>query len=369
MKWISLVTVLALGFFWTAAARSGQSAQSSQPGTGDSAQQTAEQKFKNIQVLKGIPADQLLPTMFFISASLGVECDFCHLEQREKDDKKAKQTARKMIQMQMAINKENFEGHTRVTCNSCHQGRHEPLAIPLIPDENAKPQAAEAQATKPEAGPTADQLLSKYVQALGGAEALQKITSRVEKGTLTGGRGQSASVELFAKDPDKKLFVMHTPKGDRLTVFDGTIAWSSNPGAPANKLDPANAEAVKLDAEFNLALRVKQIFKQLRVGRPDKIKDRDVDEIFALQPGQAPVRLSFDKQSGLLLRLVRYAETPLGRLPTQIDYDDYRDAGGVKIPYRWAVATPQGRYTIQIEQVQQNVPIDDGKFAMPLAGQ
>jgi len=83
------------------------------------AQRKAEEQFKNIQVLKGIPADQLFPTMQFISASLGVECEFCHVQNAfEKDDKKSKQTARKMMEMMFAINKDNFAGNRAVTCNS-----------------------------------------------------------------------------------------------------------------------------------------------------------------------------------------------------------------------------------------------------------
>ena len=77
------------------------------------------------------------------------------------------------------------------------------------------------------------------------------------------------------------------------------------------------------------------------------------------------MRLYFDKNSGLLVREVRYAETPLGRMPTQIDYADYRDSGGVKIPFRWTLARPNGRFTIQIAEVENNVPIDDARFAKP----
>lgn len=367
MKMACFLTILALGFFWTVAALSGQSTQSSQPAPSASAPKTAEQVYKNIQVLKGIPADQLVPTMTFITASLGVDCEFCHAEQREKDDKKTKLKAREMIQMQMAINKENFEGRNQVTCNSCHQGRHEPIAIPVIADEEPKPEKPETGA-KPEEAPTADQLINKYVQALGGAEVLEKITSRVEKGTISIANGPQFPIDLFAKAPNRRMSYMHTPRGDSITAFDGTTAWLSSPGAPLNKLDPANSEAVKLDAEFNFALHIKQIFTQLHVGQPEKIRYREANVILALQRGQPPVRLYFDKETGLLVRLVRYVETALGRLPTQIDYADYRDFGGVKIPYRWTIARPpRGRFTIQVDQVQQNVPIDDEKFAVPMS--
>src|ERR1700739_1487377 len=97
----------------------------------------AEEQFKNIQVLKGIPAEQIFPTMQFITASLGVECDFCHVHNAfEKDDKKPKQTARKMMEMMFAINKDNFEGHREVTCYSCHRGSQHPAAIPVVATED-----------------------------------------------------------------------------------------------------------------------------------------------------------------------------------------------------------------------------------------
>ena len=96
----------------------------------------AEEQFKNIQVLKGVPAEEIFPTMQFIAASLGVECDFCHVQNAfEKDDKKPKQTARKMMEMMFAINADNFDGHREVTCYSCHRGNAHPQAIPAVMTE------------------------------------------------------------------------------------------------------------------------------------------------------------------------------------------------------------------------------------------
>ena len=91
----------------------------------------AEEAFKNIQVLKGLPADQLFPTMQSFARSLGVQCNFCHVADAfDKDDKPEKQTARKMIQMAHQINTDNFGGHMRVTCWTCHRGSHEPPSRP-----------------------------------------------------------------------------------------------------------------------------------------------------------------------------------------------------------------------------------------------
>src|SRR5258707_4047111 len=153
-----------------------------QAGSASPAPKKAEEQFKNIETLKGIPADQLIPAMQFITASLGVGCEFCHVEgAREKDDKKPKQTARKMMEMMFAINKENFEGHREVTCYSCHRGSADPVGMPPVMVEESK--AGEAKkpaeekgegATKESAGPSAGQLFDKYVEAVGGAAAIDK---------------------------------------------------------------------------------------------------------------------------------------------------------------------------------------------------
>lgn len=112
----------------------------------ETAPKKTEEQFKNIQVLKGIPADQLIPAMQFITASLGVECEFCHVQGSfEKDDKKPKQTARKMMEMMFAINKENFDGHREVTCYSCHRGSADPVGTPPVMSEEVTAVMSEAK--------------------------------------------------------------------------------------------------------------------------------------------------------------------------------------------------------------------------------
>jgi len=357
-------------------------AQSAPPPPG-AAPKTAAEQYKNIKVLKDIPADQLIPAMQFITASLGVECNYCHVEAAstpggpghggpprldfEKDDKKEKQTARKMIQMELAINKDNFDGHLEVTCYSCHRGAHEPVGTPVIAEEEPKPGPERPGGPQPGAAqpplPTADQILEKYVQAMGGADALQKVSSRIEKGSIAFGENK-VPVEVYSKAPDKRATVTHMGNGESVTAYDGHVGWLTGMGRP-REMTPAETEAFKLDADFYLPLQMKQVFNQLRVRPPEKIGDREAYQVVGLRQGQPPVRFYFDEESGLLVREVRYAQTPLGRMPTQIDYADYRDSDGVKVVYRWTLARPGGRFTIQIDQVQQNVPIDDAKFAEP----
>ncbi len=332
----------------------------------------AEEQFKNIKVLNGVPADQIFPTMQFITASLGVECEYCHVRgekglEFEKDDKKTKVTARKMMEMMFAINKDSFEGHRDVTCFSCHRGAAEPVAVPLVATEDAKPELEPAKApsdAKPVL-PLGDQLLDKYLSAVGGAAALQKVTSRVEKGKLDA-NGHQLPIEVYAKAPDKRISLMHLPNGDSITAFDGKQGWLSNAGHP-HMMSAAENDAARIDSDFYFASHVKSLFQKLTVVPGEKIDGHDTYLVFGRNEGQPPLRLYFDQQSGLLVRLVRYAETALGRMPTQIDYSDYRDADGVKIPYRWTLARPGNRFTIQIDQVQQNIPVDDAKFTPPPA--
>jgi photosynthetic reaction center cytochrome c subunit len=343
----------------------GKSAAQSSP---NESSKTAEQVYKNIEVLKGVPADQIIPAMQFISTSLGVECTFCHVEGHlEKDDKKPKQVARDMMQMMFALNKNNFEGHREVTCYSCHRGAPNPLTVPVVGGESRTAAAAsESAAPKlPENLPTVSQLIENYVRAVGGSAAIEKITARVEKGSATF-HGQSQSVEIFTQSPDKLSVVRRMSDGGSfVTTFDGEEGWSSAPGRPPREMHEADIVAARMDADLQFPLHIQQLFPELRPEYPEKIADRDAYLILAIRAGQPPVRLYFDEQSGLLVRVIRYAETPLGRNPTQIDYADYRDVDGVQVPFRVTTSQPGNTSTIQFDQVHQNVPIDAAQFAKP----
>jgi len=333
------------------------------PPAGD-APKTAEQVFKNIQVLKGTPADQLQPAMQFISNSLGVECAFCHVQGAfDKDDKKPKQTARKMIEMQTAINKTHFNDDREVTCYSCHHGSETPAGIPIIAEEEPK---RDDIPLLDSSIPTAEQIIDKYIQAVGGAEALQKITSRVQKGTVSFGQS-TFPAEVYSKAPDKRISTVSTPNGDNITAYDGHTGWMGAGGRPPHEMTSQEDEAISFDATFDLPLELKKMFTQLRVRPAPKIGRTEVYMVIGTNPGKPPVRLYFDKVSGLLMRTVRYAETPLGRNPTQVDYAEYRTEDGIKLPFQWTVARPLGRFTIQITEIHQNAPIDDSKFAKPAA--
>lgn len=330
------------------------------------ASKPAEEAYKNIQVLKGTPADQVLPAMQFMSASLGVECEFCHVEHAfDKDDKKEKQVAREMIRMTNAINSDHFKGKREVTCNSCHHGVGHPAGIPAIPENDAPVLVAghHGEVFKPSTTP--DEIISSYIKALGGTEAIQRVSTRVQSGTATLPGGQKVPVDIYAKSPDKRVSVMHMPNGDSITAYSVTSGWLGYPGRPTRDMSSSEGAAAALDANLHLATDFKKVFSSFRVGRPETIGGHEANLLIAIREGQPPVRFYFDKQTALLVREIRYAETPLGRNPTQIDYADYRDSNGVKIPFSWAIARPSGRFTIQVNSVKENAPIEDTRFSKP----
>ena len=330
---------------------------------------TAEQVYKNIQQLKGTPADQLQAAMQFISVSLGVECEACHVAGKfDADDKNNKKTAREMMAMTAALNKDSFRGRQEVTCYTCHRGSLHPGSIPPV-EESETPAHAAAPAPSAAAGtppaPTVDDIVNKYLAAVGGADAMKTVTSRVMKGSLMA-MGSEFPIELYTAAPNKRISIAHmSPTSDSYTAFDGKAGWMATTGRAPHDMAPAESFAASLDADFYLVADLKQIFPQLRRGRPMEIGGTMCETIAAGKPGQTMANFYFDPKTGLLQRMVRYADTPMGRMPTQIDYADYRELDGVKIPWRWTLARINGRFTIQLKEVKDNAAIDDARFAKP----
>ena len=342
------------------------SAQSTTPNAG-SAQKTAGEAYKNIQVLKDVPAEQLFPAMQFISASLGVGCEHCHVRGAfEKDDKDSKKAARKMMQMMAAINQNNFEGHLEVTCYSCHHGGAHPVAVPTVQEEDAPPMMPAPEGPPPNL-PSGDSLVDKYLQALGSASDLQQLSSRTEKGKVMVLPGREFPVESSYKGPDDYASVIHMPDGNLSTGSNPHGGWQITPGRPPHDMTEAELDAARLDSTFYFPLHIKEIFTQFKTVESDKVAGHEAYVVLARREKKLPARLYFDKDSGLLLRIVRFDETPVGRLPVQTDLSDYRDIKGIKVPFQRIVARPSRRMTIKLDQIEQNVPIDDSTFEKPAA--
>jgi photosynthetic reaction center cytochrome c subunit len=332
--------------------------------------------FKNVQVLKGIPVDQFMATMGFFSASLGMSCEDCHsADDRNWDgfaaDNPRKVTTRRMITMMTTINRENFGGRQVVTCYSCHRGSDRPRATPDLTAMYAPPPPPDLNDLVQQApgAPTADQVFDRYFDALGGRERIGAVTSLVARGT-SAGYGPEAGrrpTEIFVKAPGLRTIIIHTANGDSTAAFDGRAGWLAAPLRPVAVLPLTGQEldGAKLDAELSLPSQIKQALGRWRVGVSATIDDHDVDVVQGTSPGGTTATLYFDKESGLLVRTVRYTNSPVGRIPTQTDYADYRDVAGVKIPFRWTMTWLDGRDTVELADVQLNVPIDAATFGRP----
>ena len=339
----------------------------------------AEDVFKNVQQLRGIPVGEFWDTMGFISAALGANCVHCHVEsslnslEKFAEDTPRKRRAREMIAMVKAINTTHFGGARVVTCNSCHNGEIRPQPVPSLLKQYSLPVEDPniVEIVPGTTGPTATDILNKYVAAVGGAERLARLTSFVAKGTYQGfdTYDQPVPYEVFAKAPNQRTVVVHTQNGDNTTVFDGRTGWVAAvdkpipllPLSPGGELDGAQFEAI-----LSFPASIATALTGWRAGFPTtSIDDRNVRIIQGTGASGARTKLFFEDGSGLLVRVVRYTNTVIGIVPTQIDYADYREVLGVKMPFKTIVTWTSGQGTIELSDVQPNAAIEPARFGMP----
>jgi photosynthetic reaction center cytochrome c subunit len=339
--------------------------------------QMADDVFKNIQVLKGLTVDEFMGTMGLFSAALNVCCGDCHIgaggsnPQWDKDPPR-KLIARNMVRIMNKVNKESFNGSQVVTCWTCHRGTTPPATTPAIDAIYSDPVPVYPDVLpKASAGavvPTIDQILDKYIQALGGADALSKITSYAGTGTSTTfGADQINKAEIFAKAPDKYVTIVHQREGDMVRTYDGHDAWVVLPLTVTGEyqLTATAAEGGKLDGQLAFPGNIKTFFNTWKVSFPANIDGKDVNVVQGTGPGGFIATFYFDKQTGLLMRLVRYANSAVGRVPTQIDFSDYRPVAGVLMPFKRNYGWVSGREEYTLTEIRANVPVDDSKFVKP----
>jgi hypothetical protein len=343
--------------------------------------QVAESVYRNIQVLRGIPADQFLETMGMMAASTGLNCTHCHggydydVGTYASDDIDLKLTARRMIVIMNTINQSFFGGRQVVTCWTCHQGTQTPHANPNLQVQYSQilPYEPEDAAVQAPFQPTPDEVLDRYLEAIGGAQRAKAITSIVATGTNIGygPEGKPRPVQVYAKAaPFQRASITQTDDGLSTATFDGVNSWIAVPhkpsATPVETLSGDLLAGAKLDAQLMFPSGIKGYLMDMRVGYPFTLGDRDVTVLQGrARPGGPLVKLFFDPDTGLLLRQLRYVATPIGRVPTQIDYEDYRPVNGVSMPHKWTATWTNFRETYQINQMQANVQIPDSRFAKP----
>lgn len=358
-------------------------------GAGAAAQQGPEQKpplaedvFKDVRMLRGIPVDEFMETMGFFSAATGLNCQDCHVGlsggdwARYADETSRKATARRMMAMVAAINKTNFGGRPVVSCWSCHDGNTVPEFVPdlAVQYSNALPRDPYQIARSEPDSPPVDAVLAKYVQALGGAERLAAVRSLVIRGSYGGTDTLTLKVpvEIYVRAPNQRAMIVHTWDGDTTTVYNGQTGWIAAPETmkpvPVLTLTGGNLDAARVETELFFPSRIKEIAADWRVGPITGIDDRDVQLVQGRgKAGGLPVTLYFDTESGLLVRVLLYTSSPVGINPRQIDFADYRDVAGtgVKMPFRWTVTWTDGKSTTQVTEIQPNMAIEASRFGRP----
>ena len=335
----------------------------------------SEQYFTNVQLLKGMPVDTFFDAMGMFAASMGNDCTFCHVKEagfrREAfaESTPRIQRARQMIVMTQALNKQNFGGRPRVTCFTCHRGDSQPVNSPSFAIQYGVPLDEPNTINFPtEEGLSADQVFERYLIAIGGRAALAAVTSVVAKGTYAGfDTGmEEMPVEVYARAPNQRTWIVKLSERDSVRVFDGVNGWLAGPDIPVPILTLAtgNLDRARIEATLAFPAGITELYPQWRVGKT-LIDDRDVTIVQGTKPGLLPVNLYFDDESNLLVRVVRWNETPVGPVPTEINYGDYRAVAGIQMPFTWTATQTYMQMTIKLREVSVSVPVDASRFARP----
>jgi hypothetical protein len=359
----------------------------------------APEKYKNIQTLKTIRADQLRDTMEYFTAALGVQCGTCHVQtpdgwNYESDDRPNKKTARKMIEMVNWFN--SSQKDITLTCATCHHGRNQPertppLAVEMTPAEAAAAAARAAQFAARSAqgasgapatpgapaaegargqggrgGPprpteTVDQVIDKFVEAMGGQAALSQAKTRVLHGTATTRDLVTTPITVQEKATGEYRIDVDSKPQPTVRVFDGKTGWIRASGN-VRDLEGIQIALVSRPSEFGLPLAIKQRYQTVTVGRYGNLDGVDTIGLTARVNADVVEQLQFERQTGLLKRRTVQTRTPFGNLVEQVDYSDYRDGAGIKTPFQVKYTNWREATTEKFTDAKINAPIDDGAF-------
>jgi outer membrane lipoprotein-sorting protein len=359
---------------WVVAVR-GQAAPEQKP-------QMAEDVFKNVQVLKGIPVDEFMDTMGMFAAATAKDCTGCHAPEilSGSRDAFAKPTpmiqmARMMTVMMNNLDRQYFGGRKRVTCYTCHTGTPNPARVPNLAIQYGTPPPDNPNAMEfialPDRAKEVDQIFSNYIQAIGGAQRLNGVTSFVATGTYAGWDTAQSEValEIVARAPDQLTTTVRRNEGSNTWVFDGRNAWFAGVDSPISNYTTTytggNLAGARLEALVALGpTRLQQAYSQWQVSEGLVDDDKPVVILQGTNQGQTPVNLYFD-DSGLLVRMVRWSDTAVGAVPVQYDYSDYRDVGGTRRPFRTVKTWTNNKVTFTLKDVRLNAAVDAGRFVKP----
>lgn len=215
--------------------------------------------------------------------------------------------------------------------------------------------------------PSVDDILNHYIRALGGKAAIQKLTSRVGKGTIAiVGAGIEGTVQSWLMYPDKLLISTEFPGlGTIRQGFDGSLGWRDDPRDGLHVITGAELADLRRTAVFDRALRMKDVYPGLTLKDRETIDGKDV---WVLETTLDPwvYRMYFDVKGGLMTRLEM--EEPLdggARSVVVLVPDDYRPVGGVMVPFTISESSPSVSWVEKFTEIAPNPPLEQSTFARP----
>jgi len=333
----------------------------------------AQQEPGNLKVLTGLSRLQLQRQMNVMRAGLGVHCDYCHVAPTEANGKKwdfasdanpKKDIARRMITMMADLNKNSFKGQPELTCYTCHRGQVQPAAFVPLPQPQPKfPTPVEDRSGYP----AAKDLVAKYVAAIGGETALPLLhpKSQTSKGARVDTKGVASPFELYEAD-GRAYIKVKLPEASLEQSFGPESGWTRDKDG-VHEMRTADVEAIHDVFPAFEPFDPLTLNEKARTVRKDKIGDRDVWVVFDRLDPNTAVDVFFDANSGLALRRLVLTSSIVGRVPKQTDFDDYRDAGGIKLPYQvtFASVDPWIGSTRKYSEIHPGAPVDPALFAKP----
>ena len=230
-------------------------------------------------------------------------------------------------------------------------------------DTQPKPEAKSQSVPAVEAAPTADQILEKYVAVIGGRAVVEKLTSRVMRGSLVTSAG-NAPIEVYEKAPNRFLVIIDSPvSGKSQNAYDGAVAWSQNTQRGLREMSGPEVENFKREYDLHREIRLKEFYPRMTVKGRVKIGDSEANVIEALTAEGLSEAMYFDLITGLLVR----RDVTIQGSTLEAYFEDYREVDGIKIPFTVRRSRPGFSFTYKFDEVRHNVAIEDARFNKPVA--
>jgi photosynthetic reaction center cytochrome c subunit len=225
---------------------------------------------------------------------------------------------------------------------------------------------------------TADDIVEKTLTAQGGRAAMEKISSRSMKGTIamTSPAGDlPGTIEVLNQAPNKVRTLLNldlTAAGaGTVTVdqrFDGTNAYATNSMQGDTQVTGDRLETLRNNAFPSPFLGYKDRGTKIVLAGKEKVGDKDAYVLSVTPPTGPASRVWIDAESYLPVKTSTTIDTPeTGPLEQTIEFADYRDVDGVKVPFKLSATTAVQSYTVKVTSVEHNVKIDPALFAKPVA--